>query len=170
MGRNLLVGCDVLVGDPGEGRVQRGDLLIEDGRIAAIGDEAVDAERIDAAGTLVIPGFVDTHRHVWQTAIRGICADWTLLDYFLGVRVNSSGVFTPEDVYVGNYAGALEALDAGVTCLLDFSHCLNSPEHADEAVRGLRETGIRGTWAYGMYPVPLEQPAFPDAPTSAPIG
>ncbi|MET0731306.1 MAG: hydrolase, partial [Solirubrobacterales bacterium] len=74
MGRNLLVGCDVLVGDPGEGRVQRGDLLIEDGRIAAIGDEAVDAERIDAAGTLVIPGFVDTHRHVWQTAIRGICA------------------------------------------------------------------------------------------------
>ena len=161
MGRNLLVGCDVLVGDPGEGRVQRGDLLIEDGRIAAIGDEAVDAERIDAAGTLVIPGFVDTHRHVWQTAIRGICADWTLLDYFLGVRVNSSGVFTPEDVYVGNYAGALEALDAGVTCLLDFSHCLNSPEHADEAVRGLRETGIRGTWAYGMYPVPLAEPAFP---------
>ena len=90
MGRNLLVGCDVLVGDPG------------DGRLAAIGDEAVDAERIDATGTLVIPGFVDTHRHVWQTAIRGICADWTLLDYFLGIRVNSSGVFTPEDVYVGN--------------------------------------------------------------------
>ena len=71
-------------------------------------------------------------------------------------------MFAPEDVYAGNFVGALEALDAGVTCVLDFSHCLNSPEHADEAVRGLREAGIRGTWAYGMYPVPLEAPAFAD--------
>ena len=68
----------------------------------------------------------------------------------------------PEDVYAGNYVGALEALDAGVTTVLDFSHCLNSPDHADEAVRGLREAGIRGTFAYGMYPVPLAEPAFPD--------
>jgi cytosine/adenosine deaminase-related metal-dependent hydrolase len=162
MGRTLLAGGEVLVGDPGAGEVQTADLLIEDGRIAAIGSElADDAEIVDVAGGLVIPGFVDTHRHVWQTAMRGICADWTLLDYFLGIRVNSAGVFTPEDVYAGNFVGALEALDAGVTCVLDFSHCLNSPDHADEAVRGLRETGIRGTWAYGMYPVPVEDPAFP---------
>jgi cytosine/adenosine deaminase-related metal-dependent hydrolase len=161
MRRTLLSGGQVLVGDPALGHVETADLLIEDGRIAAIGPEGeIDAERVDTRGGLVIPGFVDTHRHVWQTAMRGICADWTLLDYFRGIRVNASGVFTPADVYVGNYVGALEALDAGVTCLLDFSHCLNSPEHADEAVRGLREAGVRGTWAYGMYPVPLAEPAF----------
>ena len=94
--------------------------------------------------------------------MRGICADWTLLDYFLGIRVNTAGVYEPEDVYAGNYVGALEALDAGVTTVLDFSHCLNSPEHADEAIRGLRDAGIRATFAYGMYPVPVAEPAFGD--------
>ena len=158
----------MLVGDPGEGRVEAADLLIEDGRIVAI-EPSIDADavRIDAGGRLVIPGFVDTHRHVWQTAMRGICADWTLLDYFLGIRVNAAAVYTPRDVYVGNLVGALEAIDAGVTCVLDFSHCLNTPEHADEAVRGLRDAGIRGTFAYGMYPVPVAEPAFADVDARA---
>ena len=95
------------------------------------------------------PGFVDTHRHTWQTAMRGICADWTLLDYFRGIRLQISTAFGPEDVYAGNFVGALEALDSGVTTLLDFSHCLNSPDHADEAVRGparggrARDLGLR---------------------------
>jgi len=153
----------VLVGDPGDGEVLAADVLLEDGRIATIapGIDA-DAIRIDASGRLVIPGFVDTHRHVWQTAMRGICADWTLLDYFLGIRVNAAAVYGADDVFAGNFVGALEALDAGVTCVLDFSHCLNTPEHADEAVRGLREAGIRGTFAYGMYPVPVAEPAFAD--------
>ena len=121
--------------------------MVEDGRIAGI--EASDAPSptrrcVDAAGALVLPGFVDTHRHTWQTAMRGICADWTLLDYFRGIRLQISSAFGPEDVYAGNYVGALEALDSGVTTLLDFSHCINSPDHADEAVRGLRDAGVRG--------------------------
>ena len=161
MARTLLHGGEVLIGDPAEGRVEAADLLVEDGRIAEIGSVLeVDAEVIDASGRLIVPGFVDTHRHVWQTAMRGICADWTLLDYFLGIRVNTAAVYGADDVYAGNYVGALEALDAGVTCVLDFSHCLSSPDHSDEAVRGLREAGIRGTFAYGMYPVPLAEPVF----------
>jgi 5-methylthioadenosine/S-adenosylhomocysteine deaminase len=161
--RTLLRGGEVLIGDPRHGELAAADLLIEDGRIAAIvpGIEA-EVDVIDARRRLIVPGFVDTHRHVWQTAMRGICADWTLLDYFLGIRVNTAGVYEPEDVYAGNYVGALEALDAGVTTVLDFSHCLNSPEHADEAVRGLRDAGIRATFAYGMYPVPVAEPAFGD--------
>jgi len=158
-------GGRVLVGDPGEGRFREADVVVEAGRIAGItsGAPVSDARIVDAEGALVLPGFVDTHRHTWQTAMRGICADWTLLEYFRGIRLQISTAFGPEDVYAGNFVGALEALDAGVTTLLDFSHCLNSPEHADEAVRGLREAGVRGIWAYGMFPVPLE-----DAPFAAP--
>jgi 5-methylthioadenosine/S-adenosylhomocysteine deaminase len=152
----------VLVGDPGDGRFERADVVVENGRIAAIQPDAAvaDAQVIDGDDALVLPGFVDTHRHTWQTAMRGVCADWTLLDYFRGMRLQISTAFGPEDVYAGNFAGALEALDSGVTTLLDFSHCLNSPDHADEAVRGLRDAGVRGIWAYGMFPVPLAEPVF----------
>jgi len=149
-----------LAGSAGGSR--RADVLVEDGRIAAVAPDldASDCEVLDARGGIVMPGFVDTHRHTWQTALRGICADWTLLDYFRGIRLNISTELGPEDMYAGNYVGALEALDAGVTTLLDFSHCTNTPEHADEAIRGLSETGIRGVFAYGFYPVPLADPHF----------
>ena len=159
--RLLIKGGRVLRGDPGAGEFGELDLLIEDGRIVRIEREIdADAEAIDASGCLVAPGFVDTHRHMWQTAMRGVCADWTLTDYFRGMRIGVSSVCGPEDVYAGNLAGALDALGAGVTTVLDFSHCLNSPQHADEALRGLRESGLRATFAYGMFPVPLESPAF----------
>jgi cytosine/adenosine deaminase-related metal-dependent hydrolase len=163
--RVVVRGGEVLVGDPGAGRFERADVVVDDGLIAAIEPQAAvaDAQVIDAEDALVLPGFVDTHRHTWQTAMRGICADWTLLDYFRGIRLQISTAFGPEDVYAGNFVGALEALDSGVTTLLDFSHCLNSPDHADEAVRGLREAGLRGIWAYGMFPVPLPEPAFATA-------
>ncbi len=160
--RTLIRGGTVLVGDPGSGRAEDIDLLVENGRIAELGSTSGsgDAAEIDAEGALVVPGFVDTHRHTWQTAMRGICADWTLLDYFRGIRLSAAAGYAPEDVYAGNYVGALEALEAGVTTILDFSHCLISPDHADEAVRGLREAGIRGVFAYGMFPVPVADPPF----------
>ena len=163
--RLLLRGGHVLVGDPGKGRFERTDVLVEGERIVALGAEAADAadsDEIDAAQSLVLPGFVDTHRHTWQTAMRGACADWTLLDYFRGIRLQLSSVVGPADLYAGNLAGALEALDAGVTTLLDFSHCMNSPDHADEALRGLRDAGGRAIFAYGMFPVPLSEPVFAD--------
>lgn len=162
--RSLIHGARVIDGDPATSDGAVADILVEDGRIAQIAPGLdADAERVDASGCIVTPGFVDTHRHTWQTAMRGICADWTLLDYFRGIRMAASAVYSPDDVYAGNLAGALEALDAGVTCVLDFSHCLISPDHADEAVRGLREAGLRGVFAYGMFPVPVAEPPF-DAP------
>ena len=152
----------MLVGDPGAGRFERANVVVDGERIAVIDPDAAvgDGQVIDAGGALVLPGFVDTHRHTWQTAMRGVCADWTLLDYFRGIRLQISTAYGPADIYAGNFAGALEALDSGVTTLLDFSHCLNSPDHADEAVRGLRDAGVRGIWAYGMFPVPLAEPVF----------
>jgi 5-methylthioadenosine/S-adenosylhomocysteine deaminase len=160
--RLLISGGYVLSMDDAIGELEEGSVLIEDDHIAEVAPEidAPDAERIDGAGMVVMPGFVDTHRHTWQTALRAICADWTLMEYFRGIRMNISPEYTADDVYAGNYVGALEALDAGVTSILDFSHCNNTPAHADAGIAGLRDAGIRAVYAYGYYPSPAPEPAF----------
>jgi cytosine/adenosine deaminase-related metal-dependent hydrolase len=139
--------------DPTLGMVPHGDVLVEDGRIAAVAPSlpSVDAEEIDARGHIVAPGLIDTHRHTWQTQMRAICADWTLMDYFFGIRLTISPAYTANDVYLGNRLGALEAINAGVTTILDFSHCNNTPDHSDGAVAGLRDAGIRAVFAYGFF-------------------
>src|ERR1700693_1978021 len=160
--RTLLRGGYVLTMDERLGELPSGDVLVEDGVIAALaaGVEVADADVLAVSGHVVMPGFVDTHRHTWQTPFRGVCADWTLEDYFRGIRMSISPNCTAEDVYAGNYLGALEALDAGVTTILDFSHCNNTPEHADGALQGLSDAGIRAIFAYGYYPAPAQEPVF----------
>ena len=162
--RVVLRGGYVLSMDEEIGELPGGDVLVEDGRIAAVGQriDVEDAEELDVSGHVVMPGFVDTHRHTWQTPFRGVCADWTLEDYFRGIRQTISPRCSAEDVYAGNYVGALEALEAGVTTILDFSHCNNTPEHADAALTGLRDAGIRAIFAYGYFPAPAPEPVFTD--------
>jgi cytosine/adenosine deaminase-related metal-dependent hydrolase len=158
----LIQGGLVLSMDPAVGERDRADVLVVGDRIEKIAPEidAPGARTIDATGHVVMPGFVDTHRHTWQTALRAICADWTLTEYFRGIRQTISPRYTPADVYAGNYVGALEALDAGVTTILDFSHCMNSPAHADAALEGLRDAGIRAVFGYGYFPAPSEEGGF----------
>jgi 5-methylthioadenosine/S-adenosylhomocysteine deaminase len=162
--RVLLRGGYVLSMDETVGELPGGDVLIEDGLITAVKAriDAENAEVVDVSRHVVMPGFVDTHRHTWQTPFRGVCADWTLEDYFRGIRMSISPNCSAEDVYAGNYVGALEALEAGVTTILDFSHCNNTPEHADGAIQGLRDAGIRAMFAYGYYPAPTAEPVFTD--------
>jgi cytosine/adenosine deaminase-related metal-dependent hydrolase len=162
--RLLLRGGYLLSMDEQIGELTSGDVLIEDATIVAVGGrlQAEDAELLDVAGHVVMPGFVDTHRHTWQSPFRGVCADWTLEDYFRGIRMSISPNCSAEDVYAGNLLGALEALEAGVTTILDFSHCNNTPEHADAALQGLRDAGIRAIFAYGYYPAPSDPPSFAD--------
>ena len=150
MGKLLIRGGRV-VAVTGAGE-RRADILVEDGLIAAIApDIAADAEIIDARDSIVLPGFVDTHRHVWQTQLRTVATDWSLFDYFIQMRLGYSTFYTAEDAYLGNLAGALEALDAGVTTLVDHCHILNTPEHAEEAARGLQDAGIRAIFCYGTF-------------------
>lgn len=151
MKRTLIRGATVLTMDPAIGDFQRADILIEDDRIAAVAPAltADDAEVIEAGSMIALPGFVDSHRHTWQALLRATAADWTLGQYFAGVRGVMGRLYTPDDMYVANYLGAMEALDSGITTLYDWSHNNNSPDHADEAVRALRDVGIRGVYGYG---------------------
>ncbi|WP_420077349.1 amidohydrolase family protein [Streptomyces sp. JL3001] len=148
--RTVLRGGQVLSMDPDIGDLPQGDVLIEDGRIAAVRpDISADAEVLDMTGRIVIPGFVDTHRHTWEASIRNVAPDATLDDYFVDILDTFAPLYTPEDVYAANLAGALECLNAGITTLVDWSHINNSPEHPDAAIRGLAESGIRAQYAYG---------------------
>jgi cytosine/adenosine deaminase-related metal-dependent hydrolase len=148
--RILLRGGQVLTMDPQLGDLPDGDVLIEDDRIAAVEAHIdADAEVVDVRGRIVIPGFVDTHRHTWEAAIRGCAPDATLDDYFVEVLDTFAPVYRPEDVYASNLAGSLECLNAGITTLVDWSHINNTPEHPDAAIRALQETGIRAQYAYG---------------------
>ena len=96
-----------------------------------------------------MPGFVDTHRHTWQTPVRGVLPSCTLDQYFSGMLDNIGIQYRAEDVYIANLMGALEALNGGITTLLDWSHVNNTPEHSDAAIHGLAESGIRAIYAHG---------------------
>ncbi|MGP3958603.1 amidohydrolase family protein [Nonomuraea sp. 3N208] len=129
----------------------RADVRIEDGAIAEVGPGLPDvpgAEVIDAAGRFVLPGFVDTHRHTWQAAIRAAAPDVDFPGYMRRVVGELAPRHRPEDVYAGNLGGALECLDAGITTLLDWSHIQFSPGHTEAALQALRESGIRAVFGY----------------------
>ncbi|MFB9684485.1 amidohydrolase family protein [Amycolatopsis plumensis] len=149
--KTLLRGGMVVSMDPALGDLPRGDLLIEDGRIAAVAPEiaAADAEIVDATGKIVLPGFVDTHRHTWQTAFRGLGADWTFGQYRVTAHGTLKPHYRPEDVYLGNLLGRLEALNSGVTTMLDWFHCARHPEHADAAIAGLHDAPGHSIFCYG---------------------
>ena len=135
--RTLIKNGTIVTVDPAIGDLAKGDLLIEDGRIAQVApqiDAGADAEVIDASDRLVLPGMVDTHRHTWQALFRNIGSDWTLAHYLSGLHGTVSGLYRAEDTYAGNLLGGLEALDSGITTLVDWCHNLNSPEHTDAAV------------------------------------
>jgi 5-methylthioadenosine/S-adenosylhomocysteine deaminase len=149
--RLLIRGGAVLTLDPSLGDFAPGEVLIEDGRIAAVGPsvEAGAAEVIDVDRSIVLPGFVDTHRHTWQAVIRNIAADWAHGHYMRGIHNGLSQYFRPEDTYVGNLLGTLESLNSGITTLVDWSHNLATPEHADAAIQGLIDSRSRAVFAHG---------------------
>jgi 5-methylthioadenosine/S-adenosylhomocysteine deaminase len=150
--RLLIKGGYVLTQDPTLGEMAGADVLIEGDRIAAVGRDLPGdgAQTIDATGDVVIPGFIDSHRHTWETAIRTCAPDYTLGAYFSGILDKFAPVYRPEDVYAANQWGALECVNAGITTLVDWSHIMNTPDHADAAVKGLQDAGLRSVFAFGF--------------------
>ncbi|MEV7786878.1 amidohydrolase family protein [Streptomyces sp. NPDC088106] len=145
---------------------RQADVLIVGERIEAVGPSLAVPEgttEIDARGGIVMPGMIDTHRHMWQTAMRGYGADWTLTQYFVWYYLEHGRHFRPEDVYAGNLLSAIEALDAGVTTTVDWSHGLQTVQHADAAVDALEEVPGRFVLAYGnIQAAPWEWSAAPE--------
>ncbi|HUO45983.1 MAG TPA: amidohydrolase family protein, partial [Acidimicrobiia bacterium] len=153
--RKLIKGGIVLSLDPEVRDFAVGDVLIEGDRIVAVGTglERGEAEIIDATGMIVMPGFVDTHRHIWEGILRNIGTDVPLegrTSYISFVLHRLAPAFRPEDAYVGNLVSALGAIDAGITTLLDWSHIQGSPAHTDAVIQALKDSGMRAVFAYGF--------------------
>ena len=147
--RILLKGGCVLSLDPKVGDFDVADVLIDGTRIAEVRPNiTASADVIDASNTIVMPGFVDTHRHMWQGALRSILPDGLLSDYGRDITGTARSVMRPEDAHTGDLVSALGAINAGVTTVLDWSHIGNSPAHAEACIDALRETGIRAVYAY----------------------
>jgi cytosine/adenosine deaminase-related metal-dependent hydrolase len=141
------------------GDLPKGDLLIEGDRIAAVapGIEASDVEVIDAAGAIVMPGFVNAHIHTWQTCLRGIAADWTIPEYLHNMHAGLAPAFRPEDIFISNLMGALNQLNSGATTIVDWCHNNPTPAHTDAAVEALAESGVRAVFLHGS-PKPDPKP------------
>jgi cytosine/adenosine deaminase-related metal-dependent hydrolase len=148
----LLKGGTVVSMDPKVGNFASGDVLIDGTRIAAVGDGVKappQAEVIDASRTIVIPGFVDAHRHSWEGQLRRIIPDGAIAEYMTATHNGFARHYRPHDIYVGTLITALGCIDAGITCIIDNSHNSRSAAHSDAAVQALIDSGIRGVHASG---------------------
>lgn len=150
--RILIRGATIISMDSDIGNLPKGDILIADGAIAAVGLhlEAEDAEVIDAANMIAIPGMVDTHRHSWEGQLRRINSNAASLeDYCNATHFSFAKYYRPRDIYVGNMITALSCIDAGITTVIDNSHNSRTAAHSDAAVEALLDTGIRAVHAAG---------------------
>jgi 5-methylthioadenosine/S-adenosylhomocysteine deaminase len=158
----LVTKGQVLVGAPLDDHFLEVDVRIRGSKITEIGPSlpTEGAQVIDATGTFVLPGFVDTHHHLWEATMRGLTTDGSFADFMFGVRFNHGGLHDPEDIYSGVSAGALTALDVGTTTVVDHMHGVNGPDHAHEALRAVQESGLRTVWCYGTNGGPVEVEHF----------
>lgn len=158
MTRTLIRGATVITMDA-QGVLPSADVLVAGSRIAEIapGLAVDDAEVVDARGCIVIPGLVNAHMHTWQTALRGVAANWTLPEYFAKMHAGLATVFTPDDLHIATLVGALNQLNCGTTTLVDWCHNNRTPAHNDAAVAGLLESGIRSAFFHGT-PKPDPKP------------
>lgn len=150
-GEFVIRGATILTMDAGIGDFARGDVHVRDGAIVAVAREiaAPAAPSIDAQGMICMPGFIDTHWHLWTSVCRPIIRiDDPKLGYF-PVTNRLGPHYTPEDSYRSVRLGLSEALSAGATTVHNWAHNIVTPEHADAELRAMRDMGIRGRFSYG---------------------
>ena len=148
----LIKGAGVITMDATAGDLLSADILVRDGKVAEIAPEisAPDADIIDAGAMIAMPGFVDGHRHLWEGVIRGALPTEDLFGYFRTVNDVLAPAVSAEDAYVSTLASALGALDAGITTMFDWSHVQTTPDHTAACIAGLRESGMRAVFGFGL--------------------
>ncbi|MFN7010243.1 MAG: amidohydrolase family protein [Allorhizobium sp.] len=157
--RTLIKGGAVLSMDAAVGNFPVGDVLFEGSKILEIGPSitAGDAAVINAHGMIVMPGFIDTHHHQFETALRSLLPDAILINdgrpesaanYYEWMLQKFSVLYRPEDVYISELFGGIAQIDAGVTTVMDVSQIHHSPEHSDAAIAALRAGGRRAVFGY----------------------
>jgi cytosine/adenosine deaminase-related metal-dependent hydrolase len=155
----------VLTMDDSNTVIPNGDVLVVDGKIAEVGvglSVPDNTFEIDAKGGIIMPGMIDTHRHMWQTAMRAYGADWTLTQYFVWYYLQHGMKFRPQDYAAGNLISALDAVESGVTTSVDWSHGLRTVEHGEAAFDALVSSPGRFVFAYGnIHQSPWEWTADP---------
>jgi cytosine/adenosine deaminase-related metal-dependent hydrolase len=150
--RLLLKGGTIVSMDPKVGDFVKGDVLIEGKKIVNVTGEIkapAQAQVIDASNTIIIPGFVDAHRHSWEGQLRRIIPDGAIGAYMATTHQGFARYYRPHDIYVGNLITALGCIDAGITCMIDNSHNSRSAAHSDAAVQALIDSGMRAVHASG---------------------
>ncbi len=148
--RSLIRGASIITMDA-QGDLPQGDILITGETLTEIAPRihVDDAEVIDGSGYIVIPGLVNAHMHTWQTALRGLASNWTLLEYFRKMHAGLATVFEPQDLYIATLVGALNQLNCGTTTLADWCHNNPTPQSNDAAIAGLLASGIRAAFFHG---------------------
>lgn len=151
--RTLIRGADILTMDPGVGEVHGLDVLLDNGRIAVLGRElqAADALVIDARGMILMPGMADGHRHVWQAAEAGRLVKTDHRRFSAGYqlwKMRWMPCATPDDHHLAALFGGLQAVDSGVTAVIDHAHGQHTADRALASARGLLESGVAGWFAY----------------------
>src|ERR1700722_7839400 len=151
-GRTLFKGGTIVTMDPKVPNLPIGDVLVDGGRIAAVGmNLQVDgAEVIDATGSIVMPGLVDAHHHMWLGVMRRMMPDVDDLFVYIDVVAETLGAhYRPLDMYVSTKLTAIASLDAGITTIIDACHSSRSPGHTDAALDALDDAGIRALHMVG---------------------
>lgn len=160
MSRTLLRGAHVITMAQGRPDAELVDLVIDGGRIAAVGGrlDTAGAEVVELGGRIVMPGLVNAHLHTWQTAMRFAGTDWSLPEYLANAHGGVAHRYSPQDMHVGTLAGALTQIDGGVTTIGDWSHNCVTPDHADAAIEALIRSGIRAVFLHGTPHGLLDRP------------
>src|ERR1700679_4166718 len=151
-GRTLFKGGTIVTMDPNVPNLSTGDVLVDGGRIAAVGVnlQVDDAEVIDATGSIVMPGLIDAHHHMWLGVMRRMMPNVDDLFAYIGVVAETLGAhYRPLHIYTSTNLAALASLDAGITTIIDACHSSRSPEHTDAALDALDSAGIRALHMVG---------------------
>lgn len=142
MDKSLLIKGATVITLDSQNNIFEGDVLIEQGRIAALGSAtARSAETMDGRGRFLLPGFIQTHIHLCQTLFRGAADDLALIDWLRERIWPMEAAHTARSLYASSRLAIAELIRGGTTCALT----METVRHTEAALTAVEESGFRAT-------------------------